>query len=210
MNGKFWFHAAGCLSTALFALVLAAPEAVAAQDEPFDMTNCRRIQDAATRLRCYAIAPVLTSSPRAIPPPPSGWKLIRTPNPQGGTDAVSIIRTADLGRSDPDLAGLMLRCAGPDFEVLVVVVRPLPPRARPGVTLQVGSRTTRFDATVVAPGAALLLPGSAAAMARGLWQGAPEATVEVDEETAPVRLRGAVSLAGLGSAIATLLASCPR
>ena len=31
-----------------------------------------------------------------------GWRLLRTPNPYGGADAVSITHTAELARSDPD------------------------------------------------------------------------------------------------------------
>jgi hypothetical protein len=41
-----------------------------------------------------------------------GWHLVRTRNPYGGADAISIMRTADASRSDLDLAGLMIRCAG--------------------------------------------------------------------------------------------------
>jgi hypothetical protein len=172
--------------------------------------RCRSIQDPTARLRCYegaAPSPQVPSS-QGISPVRSEWKLLRTPDPRGGTEAVSIIRTPDLARSDPDFAGLMLRCAGTDFEALLVTVRPIPPRTRPGVTLSVGSQTTRFEASVVSPGAAILLPASASTAARGSWQSAAEAIVEIDDGTSPIR--GTVSLAGLGSAIATLLANCPR
>ena len=59
------------------------------------------------------------------------WRLVRTPNPRGGPDAVSIMQTAEPMRSDLDLAGLMLRCAERDIEVVVVLLKPFPPRAHP-------------------------------------------------------------------------------
>src|SRR5437899_1091146 len=49
-----------------------------------------------------------------------GWRLVRTPNPRGGADAVSIMRTADSSRSDIDLAGMAVRCGEIGAEVLVV------------------------------------------------------------------------------------------
>ena len=69
------------------------------------------------------------------PKPASGWHLVRTANPRGGPDAVSISHTADISRSDLDLAGLMLRCGEKSVEVMIVVVTPLSPRARPDVTI---------------------------------------------------------------------------
>jgi hypothetical protein len=206
MKQRCYVHAAGLISAGLAGLSLLAQADVAAQVGPSATSNCRNIPDLVARLRCDENARPDSSS-RPAPPLQFGWKLIRTPNPRGGADAVSIIRTADLTRSDPDLAGLMLRCAGTKFQVLIVVIRPLAPRAKPGVTLHVGSTITRFDASVVAPGTALLLPPAAEALARGPWHSASEANIEVEEDTG--NFRGTVSLAGLGSAIAKLLASCP-
>src|SRR5262245_14711786 len=37
------------------------------------------------------------------------WRLVRTPDPRGGSEAVSIMQTADVSRSDIDFAGVMLR-----------------------------------------------------------------------------------------------------
>src|SRR5262249_29637112 len=63
------------------------------------------------------------------------WRLVRTPNPRGGPDAVSIMQTADATRSDIDLAGLTLRCSDTGFDVLVVFLKPFPPRRHPKVKL---------------------------------------------------------------------------
>src|SRR5262249_51216293 len=63
------------------------------------------------------------------------WRLVRTPNPRGGPDAVSIMQTADPARSDVDLVGLTLRCSDTGFDVLVVLLKPFPPRTHPKVKL---------------------------------------------------------------------------
>jgi hypothetical protein len=122
------------------------------------------------------------------------------------------MRTADIVKSDIDLAGLMLRCAQNNFEVIVVLVRPLPPRAHPKVTVGTGGSSVEFTATVVPPGAEVLLPADASALASGPWQAAPElsvqiAAVEGDEPSAAVQ--GIIPLAGLGNAIPLLLSNCP-
>ena len=122
------------------------------------------------------------------------------------------MKTADVTKSDIDLAGLMLRCGESNIEVLVVLVRPLPPRARPKVTVTVGGRTTSFIASVVPPGAELLLPLEATALASGPWQAAPELSVEVgavEGDDQPTPIQGVVSLAGLGAALPRLQANCP-
>ena len=87
-----------------------------------------------------------------------GWHLVRTHNPNGGADAISIMHTADTSRSDLDLAGLMIRCSETSAEVVIVLVRALPFRARPHVALGKPGNETQFEATVAPPGTAVLLP----------------------------------------------------
>ena len=70
---------------------------------------------------------------------PSGWHLLRTANPRGGPDAVSMSHTADINRSDLDLAGMMLRCGENGVEVIIVVVTPFSPHARPDVSIGTAS-----------------------------------------------------------------------
>jgi hypothetical protein len=125
---------------------------------------------------------------------------------------VSITQTADIVKSDIDLAGLMLRCAQRNFEVIVVLVRPLPSRARPKVTVSAGGSSVSFTASVVPPGAEVVLPADASALASGPWQTAPELSVQVapvdgDDQASPVQ--GVIPLAGLSNAIPLLLANCP-
>jgi hypothetical protein len=168
------------------------------------LEQCSAIKDDATRLRCYENAGTNAKSQSAG----SGtWRLVRTPNPAGGADAVSIMQTADVAKSDLDLAGLMLRCGESNVETLLILVRSFPFRAHPKVTVAAGSKSGRFTATVVPPGSALLLPGEATALAAGPWQSAAELTVTVDDENP---IRGAIPLAGLGPAYQRLTANCRR
>ncbi len=154
--------------------------------------------------------------PAEVPAAPShmpsdDWRLVRTPDPRGGPEAVSIMHTPDLARSDIDFAGLMLRCRERDFEVAIVLLKPFPPRAHPKAKLTANGRTREFTTSVIPPGAAIALPAEATALANGPWQSASELAVEVaagdgDDST----IRGVVSLAGLGPAVARLTSSCPR
>lgn len=141
------------------------------------------------------------------PKPPSGWHLLRTANPHGGPDAVSMSHTADITRSDLDLAGAMLRCGEKGIEIVIVVVTPFPPRARPDVTIGVDGKEWRFDARIVPPGAELLLPAEAMSLAAGPWQSAHELAVKVSSQEQS--FGGVIPIEGLADALATLAASCP-
>jgi|HubBroStandDraft_6_1064221.scaffolds.fasta_scaffold505215_2 hypothetical protein len=179
--------------------------------------RCRAIADGAARLRCYEAATAKPAPGLPLPTPgPSlttgPWRLVRTPNPAGGPDAVSVMKTADVTKSDIDLAGLMLRCGKSNFDVRLVLVRPLPPRARPKVTATASGRTADLIGSVVPPGAEVLLPQEATALASGPWQIAPDLSVEVgpvEGDDPPTPIRGVIALAGLGAALAQLQANCP-
>jgi len=134
------------------------------------------------------------------------WRLVRTPGPRGGRGEVSIAQVVDASRSDIDLAGLMLRCSDTGFDVLVIFLRQFPPRAHPKVKLTTGRDTVLLGATVISPGAAILLPAEAAALVNGSWQSFSELAIEVDDGSAVVR--GVISLAGLGPALSLLISSC--
>ena len=138
---------------------------------------------------------------------PSGWHLLRTANPRGGPDAVSMSHTADINRSDLDLAGMMLRCGENGVEVIIVVVTPFSPHARPDVSIGTASKEWRFSAHIVPPGAQLLLPAEAMRLATGPWQLAPELAVKVASQEQS--FGGVIPIEGIGEAFATLVANCP-
>jgi hypothetical protein len=181
-----------------------------AQEPPPDFSaafeRCSGIKDDAARLRCYENA-AAASAPNAKwnSTGVGSWRLVRTPKPASGTDAVAIMQTADISRSDLDFAGLTLRCGITDIEMLVVLIRPFPFRAHPRVTVTADGKGGQFTTTVVPPGSVLLLPGEATSLAAGPWQSSRELVVEADDENP---IRGVVPLTGLGPAYRTLVANC--
>jgi hypothetical protein len=189
------------------ALAFVAADPTRAQIGPDQaIESCRAIPDSEARLRCYERA-IGSAAPASRTAVPSAWRLIRTPHPQGGRDAVSVMRTADLARSDIDLAGLMLSCADPGVDMLIVVVTPFAPRARPIVTVTADGRDWPFAATVVPPGAELRLPPEAASLAASVWQDTREMTVKISSDGS--RVEGVIVTEGLGRALAALQANCP-
>jgi len=197
-------------SRLLLGAVLTAfiPDPAAGQADPgAALARCRSIPDNAARLRCYeAAAP---PGPQVKLPPllEGGWRLVRTQGPPGEKDAVSIMHTADIARSDVGLAGLTVRCAEHGTQTLVVLVTPLPPRARPQVTLRAAGKEARVAATVMPPGAALLLPPEADALVAGAGPAEPELALEVVTDEATTR--GVIPLTGLRAATQALAATCP-
>ena len=176
--------------------------------------RCRTIPDDAARVRCYegtTTKPAMNPIAPTLGPGAGSWRLVRTRNPSGGPDAVSIMQTADTAKSDLELAGLMLRCREGGFEVLVVLVTPLPPRAHPKVTVTTGGKSTDFTGTIVPPGAAVLLPQEASELASGSWTRASEISVQVEagQGDGIPAIRGIVPLTGLKAAVPSLLANCP-
>jgi hypothetical protein len=166
------------------------------------------IADDAARLACIKSAAIGTQErSQELPPSTGDWRLVRTPDPRGGPDAISIMHTADVSRSDADLAGLMLRCAQGGIEALVIVVAPLPPRARPRIRFGSLERQQLFDAEIVPPFTALLLPREAPSIVAALEaSGANALAIVVDSDDGPIR--GTVALAGLRPALERLSANC--
>jgi hypothetical protein len=136
-----------------------------------------------------------------------GWHFVRTPNPQGGADAISIMHTADTSRSDLDLAGLMIRCREGGTEAVIILLRAFPFRARPHVVFGKPGNEAQFEAKITPPGTAILLPGDAIALVNGPWQARGDLSIQVDD--GQTTIRGVVALAGLQPAFKVLLASCP-
>ncbi len=193
--------------------------------------RCRAIPDDQVRLHCFeglTSPPLQNAPPSTLPAPidpldapdapqlpgfaaPTGpasqpvagkWRLVHTPNPVEKRDVVSIMATAELAESDVDFAGLNLRCAGPDFEVLVFLIPPLPPRAQPIVAIN--GKT--FQGAVVPPGTAILLPKAASVLAKEQWRSLQ--TVSIDVEAEGTKTHGVVSLDGFDKALQSLTTSC--
>jgi hypothetical protein len=137
-----------------------------------------------------------------------GWRLLRTPNPDGGPDAVSIMHTADVSRSDLDLAGLMIRCNENGTSAYIILMRAFPFRARPQVLFGKSGNETQVEATIAPPGTAILLPGDATSFVNETWQAQDDLFVRVDNGR--IKIHGVVALAGVQASFRVLLASCPH
>jgi hypothetical protein len=149
---------------------------------------------------------LLTSSAAEAPIRSNSWRLVRSANPTGGPDAVSVARTADISRSDLDFVGLMLRCSGESAEVAIIALTPFPPKAKPSVHIGANGEDSQFVAQVVPPGAELLLPLEATALAYGPWQRVHELSVTV---TSPEQsFAGIIQIDGLSEALTTLRTNC--
>jgi hypothetical protein len=137
---------------------------------------------------------------------PGGWHFVRTHNPSGGADAISIMRTADTSKSDLDFAGLMIRCRQDGTEVLVVFIRAFPLRAQPSVIFNQSGRETRFKAAVDPPGSAIRIPGDARSLVEDAWQSQGDLLVRVED--GQTTIRGVVPLDGLQAGFKMLLSNC--
>ncbi|PPQ16847.1 hypothetical protein CV770_24255 [Bradyrhizobium sp. AC87j1] len=146
----------------------------------------------------------------ANPAPSSVWKFSRTQGAKDGESFAAITKTADTTQSDPDFAGLIVRCAPKGkIDVLVALIRPFPPRSHPKVTIAAsGGGTLTFDASMAAAGAAVLLPDEVAAFAAGKWQSTASLSVVVRESDSEIK--GVVALNGLREAYHSLLANCSQ
>ena len=172
------------------------------------LAPCLSAADQTARLRSFEEASSDDAQSTVFAATNAGtWRLVRTPNPRGGADAVSIMQMADTARSDIDLVGLTLRCSDTGFDVLVVFLKSFPPRARPKVGLTTGATTVHLEATVLPPGAAISLPAEAATLVKGSSQSSSELAVEVEDDGNATR--GVISLAGLGPALSLLTSNCP-
>jgi hypothetical protein len=149
---------------------------------------------------------LLASSAAEAPIAGNGWRLLRSANPAGGPDAISVAHTADVGRSDLEFVGLMLRCGAESAEVAIIALTPFPPKAKPSVSIGANGEDSQFVAQVVPPGAELLLPHEATALAYGPWQRAHELSVTV---TSPEQsFAGIIQIDGLSGALTALTANC--
>lgn len=120
---------------------------------------------------------------------------------------MAIMRTADTAQSDPDLAGLLIRCKEKQgFEVLLVLVKPFPPRAKRDVLIASATPSV-LHAEATPTGTALILPLEATEFTTGPWQGTKELTVSIKDPDFDIH--GVIPLGGLTPALAKLSASCP-
>lgn len=197
--------AAAALTTAIFGAVV--PGSAQPASPPLKtIESCRAIPTDAERLRCFEEATSNFKEPPTSPKTADGWRMVRTPGPKPGTDVISMMRTADLIRSDPQFAGLSLHCGEAGPEILIITVEPFPPRTKPRVTIGVSPNETHFEATVLPSGAALMLPAEAIRLATGTWRALSTLAIKIEEGGSTIR--GVIPISGMNAAFNTLSASC--
>jgi hypothetical protein len=188
------------------ALLLSLFPSGRAAAQPAPAQDCSAISSARDRQRCEeAFSQSVNASSRTAELG-GGWRLVRTTNPRGGTDAISIMHVSDTSKSDFGLAGLTLRCGGAGIETLLIVLEPLEAGSHPPVNLQAGPSQGQFEGSAIQGGEALLLPRAVSNLAAGPWQTASELAVEIAIK--PVPIRGVVPISGLSTALQTLTRSC--
>lgn len=136
-----------------------------------------------------------------------GWRLVKTRDPGGGTEATSVMHAIDITKSDIDLAGLSLQCGRAGIEIVLIVLDSFPRSARPAVILTAGNNRTEFEASVIQHGEALLLPQAASDLAAADWQKEAELSIQIEAKPNPIR--GIVPISGLSGAFRALSANCP-
>jgi len=199
------------LTAATFYFAQTAIGFVQPTDMSSDFEECKKIASDQGRLDCFRKLIQRGTSETTTAegtPAKDAWALIRTRNPKGGPDAVAITKTADTARSDPDLAGLIIRCQEkPGFEIALGTVRPFPPRTKRDVVFTFGTEQSILHAEASPAGTALILPIDATAFTTGPWRGLKELAVTIKDPE--VEIRGVIPLDGLAPALAKLTANCP-
>jgi hypothetical protein len=173
--------------------------------------TCRGISDLMMRKQCYATIDALSSKTTAEGMTLlEGWQLVRTPDPRGGADAISISHVADLQKSDPNLAGITLRCVDRQIELFIIVIEPYPPNIPINLTLNLGnSSALTYRGSVVPPGVMVRLPPEAATAVFDRRSQPNDLNVTVAYGTAPITT-GIVKLTGLEQALGTLKTLCAK
>jgi hypothetical protein len=135
------------------------------------------------------------------------WRLVRTPGPERGTEVVSIMHTADTLRSDPDFAGMMIRCRSKSaLQIAFIVITPFAPRAQPQITVSVNQSKAHFQGEPIPPGQMVSLPSQADVLAKGPWVSGAELTADIERDGGTIH--GVVQLNNLADAIAYLQSNC--
>jgi hypothetical protein len=190
---------------------LLAMTVAASQAEPSaDFESCKAIKDDQARLDCLKkLLPNAESGSGPVREPREDlWPLIKTPRPGGGGNAISVMRTADTSQSDPDLAGLMIRCGEkPGLEVVLALIRPLPPRSKRDVIVFSGAAQSVLHAETAPPGTALVLPIEATAFTTGPFRELKQFSIKIIDPESDIR--GVIQLDGIAAATAKLSANCP-
>ncbi len=174
-----------------------------------DMPDCSLRPTSSERLHCIEEFSQRTKAVNRTSELPGGWRLVKTPNPRGGSDAVSIMHISDSAKSDLALAGLTLRCAqSGGIEALLILLEPIDRKSHTTaitVTIKAGSAPTAFEASIVQGGEAVLLRKPPLEDVLKAWQQASDLDIDIASDTP---IRGHVAVTGLSDAMPALSQAC--
>jgi hypothetical protein len=204
-------HEARLLGLATVAIYLAASTPALPQAGSTDeFESCKVIAADQARLDCFKRLLSKNKSGDTAGDDPASkdpWPLIKTPRPNGAGEAFAIMRAGDTAESDTDFAGLMIRCREqPGLEVVLALMRPLPPRSKRDVVILPNAGQLVLHAETAPPGTALVLPIDGAAFTTGDWRELKQLSIKVIDPDGDIK--GVVPLDGVGPAIAKLSVAC--
>ncbi len=206
INGARNFVPSTLIFVVLFPVVcLSQPQLVESNS---NTDACRLVPEHSTRLQCYERQGAPGNPTKTGAMLANGWQLTRTLTPKTGVDAISISHAADFEKSDPNFAGIVVRCAEGQIEVLMAVIEPYPPLITIDVMIKRGKGPElTYRSSVVPPGVMIRLPSEAATSITDDRQRTDELSVTLINGTAP-RIAGIVKFAGFEQAIGTLKSLC--
>jgi hypothetical protein len=191
----------------LFLIWSVNPWPMFGQTRAIDAEDCTLRSNSKERIRCFDEFARRTKELNHTSDLPGGWRLVRTPNPNGGADTVSVMHISDTSKSDLALAGLTLRCSRTGgTDVLLVLIEPLDSKSRPTVTIKTDTTQTVFEAMVVQAGEAVVLPKPASEEALKAWQKASE--LQIGIASGPRSISGRIEIEGLARALQALSGAC--
>ena len=200
-------HGASFIALALFTLCGVVGVSGRSWAQAPNLQTCAALPNEGQRVQC-AERLLANSGSRPAPAAPTlsgDWHLSRTTDPRTGIASVTVLHTADFN-SDADFAGLMFRCGQNGVETLLAILQPIPPSAKPAVTVRSGATETRHTAQVLELGTLLLLPDVSADQAVSQWASSPEIAFQI--AASDPSIRGMVPTAGLAAAVQALKPNC--
>ncbi len=201
------FVLATLISTVFFPIVcLSQPQTIESNNSA---DACRSISERSARIQCYETPGPSDNQTKAYGAMiASGWGLVKTSNPSGGVSMISISHAADTKKSDPNFAGMVLRCVEDRIEILLVVIEPYRPSVQINLTVKVDNGLASTNSgSIVPPGIMIRLAPEAAKFIMEGQRAPDELDVKLISESGAIN-RGFVKLAGLEPAIVTLKKLC--